>query len=104
MLFTRHISLLHAICGLASLYSSIITDPKLDRTRANAAEGLFGPSINGPLEPAKDEGKNFFPKTLFDVKGAWDEGFGIAQIRLASATLRLSVREGDRLLQILQGI
>lgn len=90
-----HLALLHAICGLASLYSPIIADPKLDKTRTNALDGLFGPDIHGPLDPADDEQvKHRFPKTLYDLKGAWDKGFGVAHIRLASMSLRLSM--GDR--------
>ncbi|KAG8963644.1 hypothetical protein FRC05_004578 [Tulasnella sp. 425] len=98
-----HVALIHAICGLASLYSPIIADPKLDRAKANAAGGLFGPNLSMPVGPADGiHGKNHFPKTLYDLRGDWDEGFGIAHIRLASMGLRLSVQEGDRLLQVLQ--
>ncbi|KIO22770.1 hypothetical protein M407DRAFT_9773 [Tulasnella calospora MUT 4182] len=97
-----HTALLHAICGLASLYSPIIADPKVGMARANAAEGFFGPSTTEPLGPGANEGKSRFPKSVYDLKGAWDEAFGVAHIRLASINLRISVREGDRLLQMLQ--
>ncbi|KAG9015675.1 hypothetical protein FRB90_004494 [Tulasnella sp. 427] len=100
-----HIALLHAICGLASLYSPIITDPTMDKTRAEAAAGVINPSLVSFLDVEDGEhGRKQFPKTLFDLHGAWDEGFGASHIRLASMTLRLSVREGDRLLQMLQGV
>ncbi|KIO22768.1 hypothetical protein M407DRAFT_27721 [Tulasnella calospora MUT 4182] len=98
-----HIALLHAICGLASLYSPIIADPTLAAARANAAAGLFSPSISGPLDPTNGEqDTRRFPKSLYDLRNIWDEGFGVSHIRLASMSLRLSVREGDRLLQMLQ--
>lgn len=101
--FDRHLGLLHAICALASLYSPIITDPKLDKARWNAAGGLFGPDIQGPLDPTDGEERRF-PKTFYDLRGAWEEGFGVTHIRLASMCLRISLRDGDRVLQLVQGI
>ncbi|KAG9047470.1 hypothetical protein FS837_002184 [Tulasnella sp. UAMH 9824] len=98
-----HVALLHAICGIASLYSPIIGDPKKEAARANAAEMLRSPSISRLRDRANGEqGTPRFAKSLYDLKDTWDEAFGVSHIRMASMSLRLSVREGDRLLQMLQ--
>lgn len=98
--------MLHAICGLASLYTPVTADPELDRARTMASVGWrFTRIIPGVYLPDNGGGKPGLPTTVFDVleKGTWEEGFGAAHIRLASRNLTPSVRVGDRLLQMLQG-
>ncbi|KAG9047467.1 hypothetical protein FS837_002181 [Tulasnella sp. UAMH 9824] len=98
-----HVALLHAICGLASLYSPIITDPTKDPANAHFPSGSFNSAII--FRPNAEEGvqgKHYFPKSLQDIMDIGEEGFGAAHIRWAAASLRLSVREGDRLVQLLQ--
>ncbi|KAG9015672.1 hypothetical protein FRB90_004491 [Tulasnella sp. 427] len=98
-----HVALLHAICGLASIYSPIITDTRTEPRGAGFTSGSFNSAI--VFRPYADEGvqgKHYFPKSLDDIIDVGEEGFGAAHIRWAAASLRLSVREGDRLLQLLQ--
>lgn len=98
-----HVALLHAICGLASLYSPIITDERNDPDSAHFPSGSFNSAIIfRPNAGEGVQGKHYFPKSLQDIMDIGEEGFGAAHIRWAAASLRLSVREGDRLLQLLQ--
>ncbi|KAG8912773.1 hypothetical protein FRC00_003800 [Tulasnella sp. 408] len=60
---------------------------------------IFRPNASGGIQ-----GKYYFPKTLDDIIDTKEEGFGEAHIRWAAASMRLAAREGDRLLQLLQGL
>ncbi|KAG9047466.1 hypothetical protein FS837_002180 [Tulasnella sp. UAMH 9824] len=102
-----HVALLHAICGLASLYSPVISDPKEDVLSQPpdfpSKSSAFYPIL--VLRPNAKEGiqrKHYFPKSLEDIIDLGEEGFGAAHIRWAAASLRLAVLQGDRLLQLVQ--
>lgn len=83
----------------------MITDPKLNKARRSAVDGFFGSDIHGLLDLGDgEEEKHRFPKAFFDLKGAWGEGFGVAHILLATTGLRKSLRDGDRVLQLIQGM
>ncbi|KAG8963641.1 hypothetical protein FRC05_004575 [Tulasnella sp. 425] len=103
-----HVALLHAICGLASLYSPIIADTKMDsKTPHWNPHWNSGPEFNSaivfrPYAREGVQGKHYFPKSLKDIMDIGEEGFGAAHIRWAAASMRLALREGDRLLQLLQ--
>ncbi|KAG8941093.1 hypothetical protein FRC04_004713 [Tulasnella sp. 424] len=96
-----HVALLHAICGLASLYSPIITDTKKD-PYWNSGSEFNSAIVIRPYAREGVQGKHYFPKSLKDIMDIGEEGFGAAHIRWAAASMRLAVREGDRLLQLLQ--
>ncbi|KAG8941096.1 hypothetical protein FRC04_004716 [Tulasnella sp. 424] len=87
-------------------FPPIVTDPKKDPAHAQFDPGSS--SFNSAIifRPNGGEGvqgKHYFPRTLRDVMDIGEEGFGAAHIRWAAASMRLAVREGDRLLQLLQG-
>ncbi|KIO22774.1 hypothetical protein M407DRAFT_216020 [Tulasnella calospora MUT 4182] len=73
---------------------------------ARAAPGgrsFYPTMIPRPNAGGGVQGKHYFPKTLDDIIDAGEEGFGAAHIRWAAASMRLAVRDGDRLLQLQQG-
>ncbi|KAG9015673.1 hypothetical protein FRB90_004492 [Tulasnella sp. 427] len=101
-----HVALLHAICGLASIYSPIITDtreqPETDHSHLHTSGSFNSAIVFRPYAEEGVQGEYYFPKRLEDIMDVGEEGFGAAHIRWAAASLRLSVRDGDRLLQLLQ--
>lgn len=98
-----HVSLLHAICGIASLYSPIIRE---STNRTPEDSGTSRPFNSGIiLRPNAEEGvqgEHYFPRRVDDVVDPGPDGFGAMHIRWTESTLRLSTRVGDRLLQLLQ--
>ncbi|KAG8945758.1 hypothetical protein FRC04_000524 [Tulasnella sp. 424] len=98
-----HVALLHAICGMASLFSPIIRDtpaPGLDPL--NGATASFNSGILYRKFGNNDQGPRYFPRKLEDVVGEDEAGFGGSHIRWASAAFRLAMQNGDRLIQLMQ--
>lgn len=98
-----HISLLHAICGVASLYSPVIRETASFVPPDSGSSRPFNSGII--LRPdAEDgvQGEHYFPRSVEDILEPGPDGFGSMHIRWATDTLRLATRVGDRLLQLLQ--
>ncbi|KAG9008534.1 hypothetical protein FRB90_008808, partial [Tulasnella sp. 427] len=97
-----HVALLHAICGIASLFSPIIRDaPTADVDPVNGAAASFHSGILY-RKLGHSQGPRYFPRKLEDVAGEDDSGFGGSQIRWAAAAFRLAMQNGDRLVQLMQ--
>ncbi|KIO22819.1 hypothetical protein M407DRAFT_27693 [Tulasnella calospora MUT 4182] len=97
-----HVTLLHAICGIASLYSPIIRDPpakNLDPT--NGATASFHSAILY-RKHGNTKRNQYFPRNLEDVMGDDDNSFGESHMKWCGATLRMAMQRGDRLIQLLQ--
>ncbi|KAG8892315.1 hypothetical protein FRC01_014232, partial [Tulasnella sp. 417] len=98
-----HVALLHAICGIASLFSPIIRDtPAADLDPLNGATASFNSGILYRKFGNNDQGPRYFPKKLEDIVGEDESGFGGSHIRWASAAFRLAMQNGDRLIQLMQ--
>ncbi|KAG8989191.1 hypothetical protein FRB90_002375 [Tulasnella sp. 427] len=98
-----HVALLHAICGIASLYSPIIREYSSQSPEDSDTARPFNSGI--VIRPNAEEGvqgKCYYPRSLKDVMGPGPDGFGSMHIRWAGETMRLATRSGDRLLQLLQ--
>ncbi|KAG9042989.1 hypothetical protein FS837_010153 [Tulasnella sp. UAMH 9824] len=98
-----HISLLHAICGVASLYSPVIRETASYAPRDSGTARPFNSGII--LRPNAEQGirgEHYFPRRVEDILEPGPDGFGSMHIRWATDTLRLATRVGDRLLQLLQ--
>lgn len=103
--FLRHVGLLHAICGLAALYSPIINETRRDSPKDSGPAGSFNSGIvYRPYATEGVKGERYFPKTVEDVIDVGEDGFGASHIRWAAASVRVSIGRGDRLFQLLQGI
>lgn len=97
-------ALLHAICGIASLFSPIIRDtPAADLDPLNGATASFNSGILYRKFSNNDQGPRYFPRKLEDIVGEDESGFGGSHIRWASAAFRLAMQNGDRLIQLMQG-
>ncbi|KIO22818.1 hypothetical protein M407DRAFT_27692 [Tulasnella calospora MUT 4182] len=98
-----HVALLHAICGLAALYSPIINETRRDSSKDSGPAGSFNSGI--VIRPDASEGvqgERYFPKNVEDVMDIGEDGFGASHIRWAAASVRVSLGRGDRLFQLLQ--
>ncbi|KAG8969215.1 hypothetical protein FRC05_001179 [Tulasnella sp. 425] len=97
------VSLLHAICGIASLYSPIIQEwareaaEDSDTTRPFNSGIVFRPDAEEGVQ-----GDRYYPRKVEDVLGPKPNSFGAAHIQWAGETMKLATRHGDRLLQLLQ--
>ncbi|KAG8940390.1 hypothetical protein FRC04_005274 [Tulasnella sp. 424] len=97
-----HVSLLHAICAIASLYSPVIRDPpakNFDPTNGATA------SFDSAILYRKYENvrmNQYFPRRLEDVMGEDDNSFGESHVKWCGATLRMATQRGDRLIQLLE--
>ncbi|KIO22827.1 hypothetical protein M407DRAFT_27699 [Tulasnella calospora MUT 4182] len=98
-----HVALLHAICGIASLFSPIIRDTlAADLDPLNGATASFNSGILYRKFGNNDQGPRYFPRKVEDIVGDDESGFGGSHIRWASAAFRLAMQNGDRLVQLMQ--
>ncbi|KAG9043659.1 hypothetical protein FS837_009294 [Tulasnella sp. UAMH 9824] len=98
-----HVGLLHAICGLAALYSPIINEARRDSPKDRGPAESFNSGIIYRSYAAEGvKGERYFPKTVEDVIDMGEDGFGASHIRWAAASVRVSIGRGDRLFQLLQ--
>ncbi|KAG8969216.1 hypothetical protein FRC05_001180 [Tulasnella sp. 425] len=98
-----HVSLLHAICGIASLYSPIIQEWAREAAEYSNTTPPFNSGV--VIRPGAEkgvQGQQYYPRRVEDVIGPKPNSFGTAHIRWAEQTMRLAMRVGDRLLQLLQ--
>jgi len=93
-----HVALLHAICAMASLYTPVIVEVPAD-PETNKGTTFFHTGIQKVPQPMP----RYLPKTVEDILGDEDTGFGATQMRWCTMAVNAAARDGDRLLQLLQG-
>ncbi|KIO22764.1 hypothetical protein M407DRAFT_27718 [Tulasnella calospora MUT 4182] len=98
-----HVSLLHAICGIASLYSPVIEEPRRDSPLEGYPARPFASGIiSRPKGADGVQGKPYYPRRTEDILGPTPQSFGATHIQWAAETLKVASRVGDRLLQQVQ--
>ncbi|KAG8987872.1 hypothetical protein FRB90_003091, partial [Tulasnella sp. 427] len=100
-----HVSILHAICGIASLYSPVIVEPRRDSPMEGYAARPFASGVIS--RPQGDDGvqrEPVYPRKMEDILGPMPSGFGATHIHWAGDLLKVASRVGDRLIQQVQGL
>ncbi|KAG9027771.1 hypothetical protein FRB95_007403 [Tulasnella sp. JGI-2019a] len=100
-----HVSLLHAFCALASLYTPVILDMNpVDLNEdlyEGAAASLAGGVVNRGFHVA---GKRYFPRRLEDIHAEDEYDFASSHARWCLAGYMAAMQRGDSLVQQAQGL
>ncbi|KAG8882844.1 hypothetical protein FRB97_007668 [Tulasnella sp. 331] len=100
-----HVSLLHAFCALASIYTPVILDmnhvdfsKELDE---GAAATLSGGVVNRGFHQL---GKRYFPRRLEDITAEDEYDFASSHVRWCDLGFLAAMQRGDALIQQVQGL
>ncbi|KAG9027772.1 hypothetical protein FRB95_007404 [Tulasnella sp. JGI-2019a] len=98
-----HVSLLHASCALASLYTPIVVDinpASLSEQRdLGAAATVSGGIVNHGFRWSR---QRYFPRSLEDIVAEEEHDFASSHIKWCHSSFRAALQRGDALLQIMQ--